>query len=351
MISNIDENMLRLERFLHESGLRENTILIFMTDNGTATGDNVFNAGMRGKKTSLYEGGHRVPFFMRWPRAGIGGGRDIPGVTRATDLLPTLVDLCGLRVDDGLGFDGFSLVPALRNEDQPVPDRIAVVQYGHPNEGVWGYTEQDAAAVLWQSWRLVNGAELYDLQADPGQARDIAAEHPDTVRHLRDQYEEWWSALGGNLDDYQRIALGSDNENPVRLCSADWAWAYADNQNNIRGCAMESGTWHVDVVKDGRYSLVLRRWPEESGLGIAAPAPIMQGIDGSWPKGRALPVDSAWLQAGPNEETKAVPEGAEQIAFEMELARGPTQLKSWWYDADGSQLAGAYYLTAERKSG
>ena len=114
---------------------------------------------------------------------------------------------------------------------------------------------------------------------------------------------------------------------------------------------MESGTWHVDVVKDGRYSLVLRRWPEESGLGIAAPAPIMQGIDGSWPKGRALPVDSAWLQAGPNAETKAVPEGAEQIAFEMEWARGPTQLKSWWYDADGSQLAGAYYLTAERKSG
>ena len=349
MISNIDESMARLEAFLQESGLRENTILIFITDNGTATGDNVFNAGMRGKKASLYEGGHRVPFFIRWPKAGIGGGRDIRGVTRATDVLPTLVDLCGLRTDDGLSFDGLSLAPALRCEGPPDPNRLEVVQYGHTNEGIWGYTERHAAAVLWQNWRLVNGAELYDLQLDPGQAKDIAAQHPDLVRRLRDHYEEWWSALGRNLEDYQRITLGSDDENPVRLCSADWAWAYADNQRNIRGCVMESGTWHVDVARSGLYSLTLRRWPEESGLGIAAPAPVMQGVDGSWPEGKALPVASAWLQAGPNEQTQPVPNGAAHISIEMELARGPAELKSWWYDAEGNQLAGAYYLTAERK--
>jgi len=351
MISNIDENMARLETFLQESGLRENTILIFMTDNGTATGDNVFNAGMRGRKASLYEGGHRVPFFVRWPKTGIGGGRDIGGVTRATDVLPTLVDLCGLRTDDGLSFDGLSLAPALVSGVEPDPGRLAIVQYGHPNEGIWGYTQRHAAAVLWHNWRLVDGAELYDIQADPGQARNVAAEHPDLVRRLREQYEKWWSELGGNLEDYQRITLGSDNENPVRLCSADWAWAYADNQNNIRGCVMDSGTWHVDVAKSGLYSLTLRRWPEESGLGIAAPAPVMQGVDGSWPEGKALPVASAWLQAGPNEQTQAVPDDATHITFEMELACGPAELRSWWYDTDGNQLAGAYYLTAERKKG
>jgi hypothetical protein len=114
---------------------------------------------------------------------------------------------------------------------------------------------------------------------------------------------------------------------------------------------MDSGTWHVNVERSGLYRLTLRRWPEESGLGIAAAAPVMQGVDGSWPEGKALPVASAWLQAGRNEQTQAVPDGATQVTFEMELASGPTELKSWWFDVDGNQLAGAYYLTAERERG
>ncbi|HIB91216.1 TPA: hypothetical protein EYO57_29170 [Candidatus Poribacteria bacterium] len=74
--------------------------------------------------------------------------------------------------------------------------------------------------------------------------------------------------------------IGTASENPMRLCSCDWAWVYADNQNNICGCVMDSGTWHVEVAKEGRYSLTLRRWPQESELGISASAPVMQGVDG-----------------------------------------------------------------------
>ncbi len=81
MIANIDQNLGRLNQYLHQNGLHENTILIFMTDNGTASGENVFNADMRGKKSSLYEGGHRVPFFVRWPDGDIQGGRDVEGLT------------------------------------------------------------------------------------------------------------------------------------------------------------------------------------------------------------------------------------------------------------------------------
>ena len=77
MIANIDQNLGRLDQYLHQNGLHKNTILIFMTDNGTASGENVFNADMRGKKSSLYEGGHRVPFFIRWPDGNIQGGRDV----------------------------------------------------------------------------------------------------------------------------------------------------------------------------------------------------------------------------------------------------------------------------------
>lgn len=348
MIACIDENMGRLESFLQETGLRENTILIFMTDNGTATGEHVFNAGMRGRKASLYDGGHRVPFFVRWPAGGVGGGRDIRGLSRSTDVLPTLIDLCGLRVDEGLTFDGLSLAGALRSGDRPPPERLAVVQYGHQTQGVWGHTYKDSAAVLWGQWRLVNGGELYNVAADPGQTRDVAASHPNVVGRMRDYYEEWWAERGEGLREYQPLTIGSDSENPMRLCSCDWAWAYADNQHNIRDCVMDSGTWHVEVARDGLYNFTLRRWPEESGLGIAAPAPIMQGVDGTYPEGKALPVSSAWLRVGASEQTRPVAQGATSVAFRAAVDRGPAQIRTWWYDAEGNRLAGAYYLTAER---
>ena len=347
MISNIDENLGRLEAFLQDQGLCDNTILIFMTDNGTATGQDVFNAGMRGKKASLYDGGHRVPFFVRWPNGGVSGGRDVRGLTRGTDLLPTLIELCGLEGEDGLMFDGQSLASALQSSEDIPTDRMAVVQYGHSNEGIWGYTERNQAAVLWRQWRLVNGAELYDVQTDVGQERDVAPSHPEVVKRMLDHYEEWWDGVNGNLETYQPLTIGSARENPMRLCSCDWAWVYADNQQNIRGCVMDSGTWHVQVAADGLYSLTLRRWPEESGLGISAPAPVMQGVDGTFPEGKALPAATAGLQVHSSEQIQPVPGDATEATFRMELAGGPAQIRSWWYDAEGNRLAGAYYLTAE----
>lgn len=350
MIANIDENMGRLDSFLQETGLRENTLLIFMTDNGTATGENVFNAGMRGKKRSLYDGGHRVPFFVHWPNSGVSGGRDVHGLTRSTDVLPTLIDLCDLHVDDGLTFDGLSLASTLREDAEPRLDRMAVVQYGHASENTSGFTEKDNAAVLWQTWRLVNGTELYDVSTDIGQTRNVAASSPDVVGRMQDYYDRWWEEVGDNLDLYQSITIGSDRENPVRLCSCDWAWGYADNQENIRGCVMDSGTWHVDVARDGLYNLTLRRWPEESGLGIAAPAPVMHGVDGTLPEGVALPVSSVWLRAGSEEQTQRVTERATHVTFRMALTRGAAQVKSWWLDDGGNRLTGAFYLAVERMS-
>jgi len=348
MIANIDENLGRLEAFLAESGLRENTILIFMTDNGTATGQGVYNAGMRGRKASLYEGGHRVPCFVRWPQAGIEGGCDVAGITRSTDILPTLVDLCNLSVPDGWTCDGLSLATNLVDARLPIPERTAVVQFGHPNAGIWGHTAEGVAAVLWTNWRLVNGCELYDTQADPGQEHDVADSHPEIVARMGDQYAAWWSERRENLTTYQPLVIGSRRENPMRLCSCDWAWVYADNQNNIRSCVMDSGTWHVDIAQDGAYSLGLRRWPEESGLGISEPAPVMQGVDGTFPEGKAIPVSSAWVQIGGREQARPVPPQATEVTFRMNLTRGLAQIKSWWRDAEGNPLAGAYYLTAER---
>ena len=392
MIACIDENLARLDWFLHQNDLYDNTILIFMTDNGTAHGEGVYNAGMRGKKTSLYEGGHRVPCLMRWPAGGIAGrlgnrrlpaedataggsgarpgnhelharaagawqgaappaGRDVPGVTRGTDLLPTLVELCELRVDAGVEFDGVSLAGVARGTAAALPERMAVVQYGHANDNArFGKTGKHGAAVLWGRWRLVGGSELYDLATDPGQAQDVAATHPGVVARMRDYYEAWWAGVDGNLERYQPITIGAREENPLRLCSPDWAWAYADNQPNIRKPVSDSGTWHVQAARAGNYSFTLRRWPQESGLGISAPAPPLAGVDGGWPAGNAIAAASAWLRAGSAEGTLPVPDGATAVTFRLPLEQGPAQIRSWWIDAAGNHRAGAFYLTAERLS-
>ena len=115
MTVEIDADFGRLVKFLDDRGLRENTILIFATDNGGADGVKVFNAGMRGEKGSPYEGGHRVPLFVEWPGRSIGGGRDVNTLTKDIDLLPTLVDLCGLQ-NHGTEPDGHSLRPLLVEE-------------------------------------------------------------------------------------------------------------------------------------------------------------------------------------------------------------------------------------------
>ena len=352
MIANIDENMAQLEKFLQDNEIRDNTILIFMTDNGTAMGEGIYNAGMRGRKTSLYEGGHRVPCFIRWPAAGLEGGRDVGGVTRGVDILPTLIELCGLQAPDGWTCDGLSLAAHMRRPDKAVAERTSVVQYGHANEGArTGFTGRDRAAVMWGRWRLVEGRELYNIGEDPGQQKDVAGANPELVKQLRGQYGAWWDGVSGTLTSYQPLTIGADAENPARLCSCDWAWVYADNQRGMRGPVMDSGTWHVEATRAGLYSFTLRRWPEESGLGISDPAPVMQGVDGSWPAGKALPVASAWLQVGRSEQTLPVPPDATAQTFEIAVERGPTTVKSWWHDEEGNQLAGAYYLTAERVRG
>ena len=348
MIANIDENLGRLEKFLIRKDIKDNTILIFMTDNGTATGENVYNAQMRGRKASLYEGGHRVPFFVHWPAGGLQGGRDVDGLTRGTDIFPTLIDLCQLDVDDGLTFDGLSLADSLQNSQPVSSERKAIVQFGHSNLGVWGYTEKDHAVVMWNQWRfLINENELYNIGKDPSQVSDCSNNYPNLVKQLRDYYEDWWGNLGNNLNVHQPLTIGNEQENPTRLSSCDWAWVYTDNQPNIRDCVMDSGTWHLKVDTKGLYSFTLRRWPEESGLRVSDAAPVMQGIDGFWPAGKALPVSKSWIQVGSDSKQQIVKPTDTESRFEMVLETGPTTLKTWWYDANDSMLAGAYYVTVE----
>jgi arylsulfatase A-like enzyme len=366
MIANLDDNMARLDAMLEETGLNENTVLIFMTDNGGTGGIKVYNAGMRGAKGSLYEGGHRVPCFIRWPGGRLRPPGDVDALTRGQDLLPTLAEWCGLKTPQNARLDGLSLAPLLAGRPQPeLQERMAVVQYG-------GLIETDPkkwdAAVLWNRWRLVGGEELYDVAADPGQARDVAAAHPDVVRRMRDHYESWWRRVAPGLSEFEAICLGSEQENPARLSSLDWlspTLVIAAQPFDVRllgrmkvveGSLPQgrpqpdlNGPWNVIVEKAGEYEIAVRRWPEEADAPITAPLPPYEGVDGSFPEGTAVPAAKARLKIGPVDVSRPIAAEDKAVRFDVTLPAGPTKLETWFYDAAGEELCGAFYVSVRRK--
>ena len=123
---------------------------------------------------------------------------------------------------------------------------------------------------------------------------------------------------------------------------------YCDNPTGVRGAVMDSGIWQLAVEQAGKYEIALRRWPEESGLAIAAPAPVMEGVDGTLMPGRALPVARAWMQIGDVAQEMDVRPDDLSVAFTADLPSGPATLQTWWRDAEGNRLAGAYYVTVAR---
>ncbi len=343
MIANLDENMGRLDAFLRESGLRQNTILVFLHDNGGTAGVRTWNAGMRGHKTTYYEGGHRAACFIRWPAGGLEGGRDVDALTHVQDLYPTLAEICGVERPAVPALDGTSLARILRGG--PAPDRMLVVHYGQRPVSREG-------AVLWGEWRLVHGKELYDVGKDPGQTKDVAAEHPEVARRMLDHYDRWWRLVEPLVDDMVPVVIGHPAEDPVCLSAADWANVYCDNMRNLREGVERNGPWHVRVERDGTYEVALRRWPREADAPIAGGVPEFKAVDGILPAGKALPVAKVRLAIGGFDQTRPVGPGDKEVAFTLPLRAGTrTTMQSWLLDVSGRELAGAYfaYVTFQRR--
>ncbi|RAJ12343.1 arylsulfatase [Arenibacter echinorum] len=316
MITNIDDNLARLTEMLDAEGLADNTILIFMTDNGTASGiidGRGYDGGMRGMKNSEYEGGHRVPFIIRWPDGKIEAGKSIENLTAHIDILPTLIDLCQLEAPK-IEFDGSSIRDLLYSEAPDWPDRSLVVE----SQRVVDPIKWRKSAVMHDRWRLVNGEELYQLDQDPKQATDIAEENPQVIEQLRGEYDKFWNDVSQEHDLISYMVIGSDNSPIVSLSSHDWLidklppW----NQGHIiNGEVAEESFWAIEVERDGVYEISLRRWPVEADKGIN---------DGTY--GKAFNYKQARMRIGDFDETMDIPKGAKEVTFKMDLKKGVTKL-------------------------
>lgn len=206
MIAHLDGELGRFDKALSALGLRDNTMLVFVSDNGSACG---WHAGLRERKGSPYDGGHRVPCFVRWPAGGVAGPRRVGRLAAHVDLAPTLLDACSIASAHGPPADGMSLLPTLIGGDQPGLDqRILVVD----NQRIDRPLPWHETVVMRGPWRLVHRAELYRIDTDPGQRQDLYEAHPEIVEDLRNGYEAWWKAIQSDMGRDARIPVGTGSD-------------------------------------------------------------------------------------------------------------------------------------------
>lgn len=286
MVENLDANVGRLLAKLDELQLAQDTILIFMSDNGPlqarydpqkgiyldATNRRPLNArynrGMLDLKGSVHEGGIRSPFFIRWPDE-LKPNRSVKAIAAHIDVVPTLLEAFGVPKPSQVKLDGLSLMPLLRNEQTSWPDRNLYFQW-HRGDTPELYR---AFAVRSQTYKLVqpNGADgtelsmpqpfkLFDMRTDPLEMKNVAEDYPEIVQAMREEYERWFRDVTSerNYSDPSRIHLGAFAENPTRL-----TW------HDSRGGSTLGRYFDVFVEQAGSYRAKLR-FPATSVPGTAS---------------------------------------------------------------------------------
>jgi len=337
MIANIDENVGYLSKRLKELELEDNTIVIFLSDNGPRTSrqkndryPDRYNSGLRGTKSSIYEGGIRVPFLIRWPQR-IAAGLKLDEIAAHIDLLPTLLDACGVELSErDRAIDGVSLLPLLTDANTQWLDRMLFFQhnanheplmYSHfaarsqryklvqpfpnPRDQLLDIGEYDIAEQL----ELV---ELYDLENDPYEIEDIAAANPQRVESMLESYENWYRDVTAELNywDPQRIYLGAPEENPTQLSAFDL-------QKMTR-----LPFWSVRVSQGGEYRFTLKFDPAKEDY-------------------------TAHVRVGTVQVSQAISPGATSCVFEsVDLRQGDARLEAWLKSGRDSKTV--KFLVAER---
>ncbi|MGB2129107.1 MAG: arylsulfatase [Flavicella sp.] len=369
MIASVDENIANLRDYLEDNKLSENTIFIYLSDNGSSGGiyqkvtqNGVhytlhnkygYNAGMRGKKGMAYEGGHRTIGMIHWPDGNLTTKKEVKTLTAHIDLLPTLMDLVALKGERD--FDGESIKKLLYGEKTThLASRSLVVH----DQTVFGkdlstdFPEKyKEFAVMYGKWRLV-GKELYNLDKDPGQTHDVAINFPFVTNQMQRIYEDWWKDISKDFKNYNRTIVGSKSQKEIKLDAQFWHGNKAAyNQQHIRSAMKANGFWDLQVAHKGTYRFVLRRWPKELDKSMDSKVEAPQMIAGKHDihfrlnqleSKRITPI-KAKIKLGKIEKELAIQKGQKEVVFDIKLKKGPVNLKTWLIDIDGNEW-GAYYV-------
>jgi arylsulfatase A-like enzyme len=267
-ISHMDENLGRLTRMIEESGIRNNTVVLFTSDSGGA--GRFFDGGLRGGRGSVHEGGIRVPFLARWP-GHFPPGLKVHAMARDFDLFPTLCELFKLPQPAEPKVDGKSLLPLLVQGGDKSPHSLLFHSWNRsPNtETNWAVTSQ--------IYKLANG-QLFDLAADPGERTNVASKHVDVVSAYRSEFLKWYADVTRG-QTFQRVAIevGRPDENPVEI-PAGWAELTGRNiRFTFNGYDWDTihswdavgdmARWRMEVAHAGKYQVLMSYGcaPEDAG--------------------------------------------------------------------------------------
>jgi len=285
MVTNIDDNIGRLLRRIEELQIADNTVVIFMTDNGPQ--QRRYVAGMRGLKGSVYRGGVRVPFFMRYPAIS-KSNIDINAVSAHIDVMPTIAALCNASLPSGRIIDGKNLLPLITDGEEQIgvrslffywtrhsPELYNNIALQKGNYRLIGNTDQNAPA----SW-----FELFDTENDPFERKDIVNEMPDLASEMKAELDSMFKELvsSGNMVNRPYIFAGTENENPVFLNRND-----AGGQWGVWEQEEAYGTWRVSFT-EGIYNFKFRfiravpkggRMMVETGTFISQAINEKEGVD------------------------------------------------------------------------
>ncbi|WOO39597.1 arylsulfatase [Rubellicoccus peritrichatus] len=376
MIANIDENFGRLNTYLKSKDLDQNTILLFMGDNGTDAGASVdsaghmtsgFNAGMRGKKCWAYDGGHRNLCIIRWPNGGLAQGpsQDVDRLTAHIDLLPTLLDLCNITSSDQSSdeteslLDGWSLADLLRGDDSAYYAGRTLVVHNQQKDNPVKFKDYE---VLTEDWRLAQSSEwgegtleLTDKRNDPGQRHNLLESHGDIANELKRSYEEWWSEISKGFNQSWPFYLGLNSEIVTMTAHAWHSITRRDGiyaQSHCRTGEIHNGYLLIEIEQKSRFEFRLRRWPKEIDT------PIRSGVTGrsgvpyvsDFEPGLALKIHTAkfHVESHPSgnlvvDESVAVGEQMCYAAFQVHLDTGLYRILTTFIDDENNER-GAYYL-------
>ncbi len=337
MIGTVDENLGSFIDFLQAEGVWDNTLFMFLTDNGSTLWDQEYNAGLRGQKGSVYEGGHRVPFFLHWPNGTSGPPRVIDTLLEVQDLFPSLLSWCDLSLEGDISFDGLDISGLVQGKplSEELNNRIEVVQC---------YEEKYDGTIMWQNWRLVHGTELYNLDEDLAQQNNVANQNTHIVDSLRNYYETWWSQARLSLIPEPYYINGSEE---IQLTAYDWYdGPRVFNWPHLRRGEKGNGKYRIVFQEAGNYTITLRHWPKESGLGIRASAPAFVPFDdflGELPTGKALDITRAKVKIGDQLQFQEVAANTQEVVFTFDIPAAETHLQTWFIEPNGKEF-GAYYV-------
>jgi arylsulfatase A-like enzyme len=267
MVANIDHNVGRLLDTLESRGEADNTIVVFTSDHGVCPGtlhegQCRFNAGFRGNKGTMYEGGIRVPCFVRW--ADRVEPQQVDTLAHPIDWVPTFASACGYALPTDRAIDGIDLLPLLSAGTEPA-NRAIPMQW-HRGDVPRRY---ENACVITQRWKWYRPAanapdELYDIPADPGEQHNVAADHPQLVADFVAQYDTWFDQMARERPDVYappRIVVGHESSPTTHLTIQD---------GRLLGTFESWGTmcacyWQIDVSQEGKYRFDIHTGDAPSG--------------------------------------------------------------------------------------